>query len=179
MSMPHRHKINASLLLICVKSSGQCSKTTRALDYASTELHLSNIAIAQIKFALHKHSPTQRIVTNFKIWTQIFTNSETLSHEFSIYVIKHCHSLPRFIVHSATKMERQQMYAIIIINGESSTRAPDRTSALHSVVHATDIFCTICFQPNLSNSSCCAFGRLPVFGVAFVHAACLTWLNCR
>jgi len=41
-----------SLLLICVKSSGQCSNTTRAFGYASTELHSPNIAIAEIKFAL-------------------------------------------------------------------------------------------------------------------------------
>jgi len=55
MSKPHRHKSNASLLLICVKSSGQCSNTTRVLGYASTELHSSNIAVAHIKFAPHKH----------------------------------------------------------------------------------------------------------------------------
>jgi len=61
IAKPHRHKSKVSLLLICVKSSGQCSNTTRALSYASTELHSSNIAIAQIKYAPHKHADS----TNF------------------------------------------------------------------------------------------------------------------
>jgi len=33
LAKPHRLKSNASVLLMCVKSSGQCSNTTRALGY--------------------------------------------------------------------------------------------------------------------------------------------------
>jgi len=83
MSKRHRHKSNASPLLICVKSIGQCSNTTRALGCASTELHSSIIAIAQIKFAPHKHADS----TNFEISqnSRIFSRILKLSQEFSIH----------------------------------------------------------------------------------------------
>jgi len=69
MSKPHRHKSNASLLLICTKLSGQCSNTTRALGYASTELRSFNIAIAQIKFAPHKHADSTNLYeTLYENW---------------------------------------------------------------------------------------------------------------
>jgi len=71
-------------MLICIKSSGQCSNTTRALGYASTELHSSNIAINspnKIRTALKRRLNAFYNVKN----SRIFTNFKTLSHEFSMY----------------------------------------------------------------------------------------------
>jgi hypothetical protein len=82
----HRHRNNISLLLFCVESSGQCSNTTRALDYAS------------IISSPNKNRPAEprprslneflRILKNVKN-SRIFTNFKTLSNEFSIYDTHH------------------------------------------------------------------------------------------
>jgi len=58
------HIFNACILLSCVKPSGWCSNITRALGYASTELHSSNITAAEIQYSHRRTTPTQRIFTD-------------------------------------------------------------------------------------------------------------------
>jgi len=83
-------KAQTTMLAYClgVKSHRQCSNTTRALGSASTEVHSSNIAIAQIKFARHKHADSTnfdefwRIFTNLKLWV---TNSRSMIYATHFY----------------------------------------------------------------------------------------------
>jgi len=65
-------KAMQAYILICVKSSGQCSNTYTSC--ASIEMHSSNIAIAQIKFAPHKHADSTNVYE--------FLNMSNI-HEFS------------------------------------------------------------------------------------------------